>query len=201
MSNSILVLGTRNRKKRDELVELLDLPRLELWTLDAFESVPEIKEDGATFFENATKKAVGLARALGHFVLGEDSGLVVDALDGRPGVYSARFAGEPCDDQRNNDFLLAQLAGVPAAGRSAHYVCIAVVSDPSGLVRARAEGRCDGHIAERCRGTNGFGYDPLFIVNGLEQTFGELPPEVKRRRSHRARAIELLRPQLVELFT
>jgi XTP/dITP diphosphohydrolase len=200
MKQAVLVLGTTNRKKRNELESLLALPELDLWTLDRFTRVPEVVETGSTFRENATLKAVTLATALGHWVLGEDSGLVVDALGGAPGICSARYAGEPCNDERNNDKLLSALASVPADQRTAHYVCTAVLADPGGRVRAQAEGRCDGIIASRRFGSGGFGYDPLFIVADLSKTFGELPPEVKMACSHRAAAIRQLRPQLVALL-
>lgn len=200
MTTAILVLGTHNRKKRDELATLLALPELVLWTLERFTDVPDVAETAATFLENATLKAVTLAPALEHWVLGEDSGLVVDALGGAPGVLSARYAGEPCDDERNNDKLLAELARVPPERRSAHYICTAVVADPAGRVRAQAQGRCAGFIATVRRGSGGFGYDPLFIVPDLGKTFGELPPETKMARSHRAAAIRALRPQLLALL-
>ena len=133
-------------------------------------------------------------------VLGEDSGLCVDALGGAPGVYSARFAGDPRDDERNNELLLEKLREVPDEKRTAHYVCTAAVVDPAGVVRARAEGRCDGVILRRRRGQGGFGYDPLFLIVDQGATFGELSLEFKHTRSHRAAAMRLLRPQLLELF-
>ena len=200
MPKRVLVLGTRNRKKRDELVELLRLDELEIWTLERFETAPEVVEDGDSFLANATLKAVTLSRALGHWVLGEDSGLAVDALGGTPGIYSARYAGEPTDDERNNDKLLRELESVPEKGRTAHYVCTAVVADPHGEVRATAEGLCDGRIALERHGANGFGYDPLFLVPDRNKTFGELPSDFKRAHSHRAAALERLRPQLLGLL-
>lgn len=191
----VLVLGTTNEKKRLEIEQLLALP-VELRTLRGYSNVPEVVEDGETFLENAAKKAVQIAQALGEWVLGEDSGLVVDALGGAPGIYSARYAGEPCDDQANNDKLLRELRDVPPAKRTAHYVCTIVVSDPQGIIRAQSEGRCDGHIAEGPSGSHGFGYDPLFIPQGYEQTFGQIDPSIKQKLSHRAAAIAQLRPQL-----
>lgn len=200
MHSPVIVLGTRNRKKRDELVELLNLPGIQLITLAERPPVPEVVEDGETFAENAAKKATETARALGEWVLGEDSGLCVDALGGAPGIFSARYAGEPCDDLRNNSKLLDELRGIPPERRNAHYVCSIAVADPAGVVRATAEGRCYGRIATAERGSNGFGYDPLFLYGDGDLTFGELPTEFKRLRSHRAAAVRDLRPQLQVIF-
>jgi XTP/dITP diphosphohydrolase len=200
MPSPVIVLGTRNRKKRDELVELLDLPGLEFVTLADRPPTPEVVEDGATFAENATKKASETAQALGEWVLGEDSGLCVDALNGAPGVYSARYTGEPSNDERNNAKLLRELEGVPPKRRTAHYICSIAIADPAGIVRARSEGRCNGRIGTEERGTNGFGYDPLFLFADGDSSFGELTADFKRSHSHRAAAVKELRPQLVALF-
>ncbi len=196
----LLVLGTRNRKKGQEIFEILgDLP-LELKDLGAFPGAPEVVEDGDTFEANARKKAVELAKALGQWVLGEDSGLVVPALNGRPGVYSARYAGKHGDDAANNARLLAELAPLPDDRRAAYYVCTAAVADPRGEVRAVTEGRCHGVIVRELRGTGGFGYDPLFLIPEYHRTFGELSPRVKHAFSHRARALARLRPVLRSLL-
>lgn len=195
-----LVLGTRNRKKLQEIVELFhDLP-VQLADLTGFASVPQVVEDGPTFEANARKKASALARALGQWVLGEDSGLVVGALGGEPGVLSARFAGGHGDDQANNDLLLARLAEAPEERRGAHYVCVAALSDPHGEVQAVAEGRCGGRITRERRGTGGFGYDPLFLIPEYHRTFGELSPRVKHALSHRARALAAIKPALRRLL-
>src|SRR5947209_2291791 len=151
----VLVLGTRNRKKCEEIVEILGDLGLELRDLTHFPDAPEVVEDGATFEANARKKAVELARALHHWVLGEDSGLVVPALNGRPGVYSARYAGKQGDDAGNNARLLAELAPLPDDRRAAYYVCTAALADPTGAVRAVAEGRCHGVIVREARGQGG----------------------------------------------
>ena len=192
----LLVLGTRNRKKRQEIVEILGDLGLELADLTRWPDAPEVEEDGATFEANARKKAVEVARALGQWVLGEDSGLVVPGLNGRPGVYSARYAGKQGDDEANNDRLLAELAPLPDDRRAAYYVCVAVLADPGGEVRAVAEGRCHGVIIPEARGGGGFGYDPLFLIPEFHKTFGELSPRVKHALSHRSRALEWLRPAL-----
>src|SRR5947209_6367148 len=141
-----LVLGTRNAKKRREIEDILgDLP-IALQDLSHYPDAPEVVEDGATFDANARKKAVEVARALGQWVLGEDSGLVVPALGGRPGVYSARYAGKQGDDAANNARLLAELAPLGPDARAAYYVCTAALADPQGEVRAVVEGRCHGRI-------------------------------------------------------
>lgn len=196
-----IVLATRNRKKRQEIVEILrDLP-IAFGDLADRPDVPEVEETGRTFVENARLKAEQVARATGSWALGEDSGLCVPALKGRPGVYSARYAGEPGNDEANNAKLLAELATVPDDQRGAYYVCTATLSDPTGEVRAVVEGRCHGVIQKQRTGTGGFGYDPLFLVPEFHRTFGELSPRVKHAISHRARALAQLRTELHRLLS
>lgn len=191
-----IVLGTRNAKKCQEILEILgDLP-IEFRDLTHWPNAPEVVEDGDTFEANARKKASELAKALGHWVLGEDSGLVVPALKGRPGIYSARYAGKQGDDAANNTRLLAELAPLPDDRRAAHYVCTAALADPQGEVKAVVEGRCLGTITRDYRGTGGFGYDPLFLIPEYHRTFGELSPRVKHALSHRARALAKLRGEM-----
>ncbi len=161
---AILVVGTRNLKKREEIVEILDGLGLELRDLTAFPDAPAVVEDGKTFEANARKKASELSLTLNHWVLGEDSGLVVPALQGRPGVHSARYAGKQGDDDANNARLLAELAPLPDDRRAAYYVCTAALSDPHGNVQAVVEGCCHGVILRDARGAGGFGYDPLFLI-------------------------------------
>lgn len=192
----LLILGTRNRKKRQEIVQILSSPRLTFGDLSEWPQAPEIEEDGSTFEANAAKKATVLARALGHWVLGEDSGLVVPGLKGQPGIYSARYAGKQGDDEANNDKILRELNGFPDEKRGAYYVCTAALSDPQGNIHATVEGRCHGVILCERRGPGGFGYDPLFLIPEYHKTFGELSPVVKDSISHRARALERLRPAL-----
>ncbi len=193
----MLVLATRNRKKRGEIVEILGDLGLQLGDLTEFPNVPEVVEDGETFEDNARKKAVEVARATGQWALGEDSGLEVPALKNRsPGVHSARYAGKQGDDEANNDRLLNELARLPEDQRAAHYVCTAALSDPSGDVKAVVKGFCSGVIIKERRGTGGFGYDPLFLIPEYHQTFGELSSRVKHALSHRARALAQLRPYL-----
>lgn len=189
-----LVLGSRNKKKLREMVELLGDLGLDLTDLTPYPNAPDVEETATTFLGNATLKATQLAPALGEWVIGEDSGLVVPALGGAPGVYSARYAGEHGDDAANNTKLLAELTRFTGNDRAAYYVSTAVLADPSGRVVAEVEGRCHGFIVNEHRGTGGFGYDPLFLIPDHGKTFGELPSEVKQSISHRAKAFAQLRP-------
>jgi len=192
----LIVVGTRNRKKLEEIAEILgDLP-VQLRDLTHYADAPEVIEDGATFEANARKKAAQLAEALHQWVLAEDSGLVVPALGGRPGVYSARYAGKHGDDAANNDRLLAELAPLPADQCEAYYVCVAALADSTGAVQGVVEGQCCGVITRESHGTGGFGYDPLFLIPEYHRTFGELSSRVKHAISHRARALAKLRPVL-----
>lgn len=195
-----LVLGTRNAKKRKEIEEILGDLGIPLADLSAYPDAPDVVEDGSTFEANARKKATETACAVGQWVLGEDSGLVVPALGGRPGVYSARYAGKQGDDAANNQKLLAELAPFPADKRDAFYVCTAALADPSGKVHAVVEGRCHGQIIADYRGGGGFGYDPLFLIPEYHRTFGELSSHVKHALSHRGRALLQLRPTLRQLL-
>jgi XTP/dITP diphosphohydrolase len=196
----LLVVGTRNLKKREEILDILAGLPIEVRDLTSWPEAPEVVEDGTTFEANARKKASELARYLGQWVLGEDSGLVVPALNGRPGVFSARYAGMQGDDAANNARLLAELAPLPDDRREAYYVCNAALADPAGRVLALVEGRCHGRIIRAARGRGGFGYDPLFLIPEYHRTFGELSARVKHALSHRARALAQLRPILRRLL-
>jgi len=198
-SRTPLVLGTRNRKKGLELADLLAPAGVEVKTLGDFPHAIDVVEHGRTFAENARLKATEQARHLGQWVLGEDSGLLVDALGGAPGVFSARFSGPEATDATNNQLLLKKLAGVPLERRTAAYVCHMAVADRAGEVRVESEARCRGRILTDPRGTHGFGYDPLFEVVEYHRSFGELGPRVKAVLSHRSRAAGLLLPKLVTL--
>jgi XTP/dITP diphosphohydrolase len=195
-----LVLGTGNRKKALELEDLFRPLGLCLATLADRPEALTVEETGGTFAENARLKAVEQARHLGAWVLGEDSGLAVDSLGGRPGVLSARYAGPAADDEANNARLLAELADVPPARRTARYVCHMTLAGPRGAVRAESEGDCRGVLLTVPRGSGGFGYDPLFEIPEYHQTFAELGLAVKGVLSHRARAGRLLIPQLAKLL-
>jgi XTP/dITP diphosphohydrolase len=198
----LLILGTRNRKKRDELAAILRGLALTLGDLADRPDLPELEETEPTFAGNAQLKAVGYAKLTGEWVLADDSGLVVPALGGRPGVLSARYAGRQGDDAANNQKLLAELAALPdtPGRRDAYYVCVLALANPQGEVVATVEGRCHGEIVRQPRGSGGFGYDPLFLIREYHRTFGELGPAVKRAISHRARALAQLRPVLVKQF-
>jgi XTP/dITP diphosphohydrolase len=200
MNAPTLVLASRNGKKIAEMRELLEPHGVDVRGVGDSEDVPEVVEDGTTFGENAAKKASQTALHLGSWTLGEDSGLEVDALNGAPGVYSARYGGPDATDESNNRKLLAELDGVPEDQRGARYVCHVCVSDPEGTIRLDLEATCRGRIAAVPRGDNGFGYDPLFTILELHKTFGELSPAVKRQLSHRARAFQRLVPKLVALL-
>lgn len=194
-----LILGTRNRKKVQEIQPLLaDLP-IELVDVSQLRDVPEIAEVGRTFLANASAKAQGVAKAARQWTLAEDSGLVVPALNGEPGVDSALYAGTHGDDAANNAKLINNITAVPEDQRDAYYVCVAVLSDPDGNLVAVAEGRCHGRIVTEPRGSEGFGYDPLFLIPEYHKTFGELHPIVKAALSHRAKAITHLRPAILHI--
>jgi len=195
----LIILGTANRKKAIELAEVLAPVGLRLVSLADIPNAIQVAEDGDTFVANAALKATRQARHLGHWVLGEDSGLLVDALDGAPGVFSARYSGQGATDESNNRLLLDGLGSIPLQQRTARYVCHMALSDPSGRIRAESEGTCRGRIMFARRGTHGFGYDPLFEVIEYHRTFGELSSLVKTCLSHRARAARQLIPQLMEL--
>ena len=195
-----LVLGTTNAGKLRELALLLEPLGIACRSLDGLPAV-EVEETGSSFAENAALKASQQAIALRAWVLAEDSGLVVDALDGAPGIYSARFAGGGATreeaDARNNALLLERLARHRAADRSAHYACHAALADPTGAIVATSQGVCGGRIAEAPQGHGGFGYDPLFIVPEYHRTFGDLSPAVKGVISHRGRAMRAIIPAIV----
>lgn len=194
-----LVLGSRNKKKLREMAELLGDLGFDLTDLSPYPDAPVVEETAGSFVGNAALKATTLAPLLQSWVVGEDSGLVVPALGGAPGVDSALYAGTHGDDPANNAKLLAELAPFTGTDRAAYYISTAVLADPTGKVVATVEGRCHGLITTEHRGTGGFGYDPLFLVPEYGQTFGELPPEVKQKMSHRANAFRELRPVLLSI--
>jgi XTP/dITP diphosphohydrolase len=191
-----LVLASRNRKKVAELQELLTPLGVVVRSVEEFAGVAEVEEDGETFAANAAKKATQVALAVRRWTIGEDSGLMVDELGGAPGVYSARYSGSAATDDANNAKLVAALSDVPETRRGAQYVCHVAVADPEGQVRLTIERTCRGRITREPRGSNGFGYDPYFLIPEYHRTFGELSPLVKRRLSHRGRALAELLPRL-----
>ena len=191
---SHLVVATKNPGKLREIREILG-SEVRLLSLADFPDVGDIVEDGRTFEANAIKKALSVALHTGRVSLADDSGLEVDALEGAPGVYSARFAGENATDEQNNNKLLRLLEGTPDAKRTARFRCVIAVGAPDGTGRT-ADGTADGRILRRPRGTAGFGYDPLFLASCIERTFAELPPIEKNRLSHRGSALRSILPLL-----
>jgi len=181
-----LVIATRNKHKLEEIREIFHIPGLTVVSAFDFPEVPDVVEDGDTFEANAVKKAVTLARATGLMALADDSGLEVDALNGAPGVYSARYAGEPVSYQANNRKLLASLKN--ETNRRARFRCVIALAGPDGHARV-VDGRCEGTIAFEERGDKGFGYDPLFIPDGHTVTFSEMDAAAKHAISHRGRAL------------
>lgn len=199
MIRTELLIGTRNPGKLNEFRQLLeDLPIL-LKSLSEFPQTTEVEETGTTFAENASIKALAYARQTGLWAMADDSGLVVDALGGAPGVYSARYAGEQATDRERIELLLSELAQTQDSERRARFVCAVAIAHPDGSIEHLSEGLCEGHIGRSPRGAGGFGYDPVFIPEGFEKSFGELPEEIKGRISHRARALEKVRAYLLEL--
>ena len=187
-----LVIATGNKGKLAEFRNLLKGFQVEIRGLDEVGKIPEVEEDGNTFEENALKKARFTARVLGLPALADDSGLVVDALDGRPGVFSSRYAGEQASDAENNEKLLGELAGI--ADRRAHFMCVIAVAVPAGPALIY-EGVCQGLIAEEADGQNGFGYDPLFFFPRAGKTFASMSPDEKNLVSHRGRAMQELKAE------
>ena len=186
-NSKTIIAATSNSHKVREFQEILGPFGYHVLSAKEAGGMPDVVEDADTFLGNATKKAVETARALGQMVVADDSGLEVLALNGEPGVFSSRYAGEGGNDGRNLAKLLNKLPGIE--DRRARFVCVIAVATPDGLV-GTAEGQVTGRIALAPAGNGGFGYDPGFIPDGFDQTFGELPPEVKNRLSHRANALQ-----------
>lgn len=190
-----LVVATRNRGKLKEIQAFLGGLVENISCSADFENFPDTVEDGATFELNALKKAREAVRFTGLSALADDSGLVVDVLDGRPGVYSARFAGDEADDAANNLKLLEELEGVPASSRQCAFVCSMAFVTPEGCEQVFT-GRIGGLILNEGRGNGGFGYDPLFLVDGFDRTMAELTIEEKNKISHRGQALKQFREYL-----
>lgn len=187
-----LLVATTNKKKKKELVRLLKGLDVKILTLADFKNIPKIKEDKNTFEGNAAKKAVVTSRYAGKLTLAEDSGIEVDALGGLPGVYSARFAGAAQDDEANNKKLLLKLEKTPFYKRRARFVCCAALAENGKLIEV-IRGSVSGYISFEPKGKNGFGYDPLFYYPSLDRNFGQLPPSVKNKLSHRYKALRKMR--------
>lgn len=187
-----LVLATRNRHKGEELAALLGALGIGIRTLDEFPEVPDVIEDGETCEANAIKKARAISKATGLMAVADDTGLEVDALGGRPGVYAARYAGEHATYEDNWKKLLQELSGVPRNRRTARFMTVAAMASPSGEVQVTT-GQLEGVISEEPVGARGFGYDPVFFVPELGKTLAELSAEEKNRISHRAKAFAQVR--------
>jgi XTP/dITP diphosphohydrolase len=194
-----IVLATRNDGKIAELHSLMKGFDVTLSSLRDHPQIHDIVEDGATFFENARKKARCVAAATGKFALADDSGLEVEALGGAPGVMSARYAGGGHDYKANNEKLILEMEGVADGKRAARFFCAMVLAAPDGR-EWTAEGECRGEIAMAASGTMGFGYDPLFYIPRLGKTMAELPMDIKNRISHRGRALAAMREILIEIL-
>lgn len=194
----IIVAATQNKHKIEEISAITREFGMEIVSRSEA-GVPdfEVVEDGDTFEYNSEKKAREIMEACGKITIADDSGLMVDALDGAPGVYSARFAGEDGNDEANNDKLLKLLADVPEEKRTAKFVSVITMVYPNGETLT-ARGECPGHILFERHGNNGFGYDPLFVPDGFDKTFAELNGEEKNKISHRAKALQKLRVLLAE---
>ncbi len=193
-----IVIGTYNAKKKSEIKEVLKGIPVKLIDLDEFDNPPSINEDGATFKDNAIKKATELADFCKTLVMADDSGLEVDALDGRPGILSARYCGEDTGYEEKCSRLLEELKEVAANERTARFRCAMALAGPGKLLFV-VEASCEGFIDSRPRGTNGFGYDPIFYVPEYKLTMAELGPEVKNQISHRGLALRLFKEKLEEL--
>jgi XTP/dITP diphosphohydrolase len=192
-----IVFASGNEGKVKEIKEMLEGMGIELVSLKDYAGVPEIVEDGNTFLENALKKAKIISEFTGEMVLADDSGLRVDELGGEPGIYSARYAGEKATDEENNAALLAKLKNIPQEKRTAFFCCALVLYRTDGSYDS-FESKWHGLIIDERRGTNGFGYDPVFFVPELKKTAAELPPEIKNKVSHRGQAFAQLRRKLAE---
>lgn len=194
-----IVVATRNKKKLEEIQEIMKGLKIKFLSLADIPNAPYINEDGKSFQENAAKKAVKIARFTQKLTLGEDSGLCIDALFGAPGIHSSRFSGKGKSDEKNNQRVLRLLKKVPLKKRSAHYVSAVALADRFGLIGV-VGGRCSGLIALKMKGAHGFGYDPLFLLPRYQKTFGQLGPLIKHKISHRYKALKKIRPSVRKYF-
>ncbi|HXM25974.1 MAG TPA: XTP/dITP diphosphatase [Chthoniobacterales bacterium] len=194
-----LIVATRNRNKTREIQQILG-PKFELRDLTAYPEISEIVESGKSFEENAKLKAIAVSKELSGLVIADDSGLEVAALDGAPGIYSARYAGDKATDKENIDRLLGELGRIGAQRdqRRARFRCVLALAR-NGQMLGTFEGIADGAIVDQPRGSRGFGYDPIFVPNGFGHTFAELPVELKNGISHRAQAIRALAAKLTAI--
>jgi XTP/dITP diphosphohydrolase len=199
MRISEILIATTNEGKVREICEILSDYSVRLTTLkNHWETLPHIPETGATFLENARMKAQWVFSKKGLWTMADDSGLEVDALNGAPGILSARYAGPDANPERNNNLLLKNLNGLEPARRTARFRCVVVLLGPETMISA--DGTCEGRIGFESQGDRGFGYDPLFIPNGFTETFAQLDSAQKHQISHRGRALQLLKGKIHELF-
>lgn len=194
-----VLIATKNPDKLGEIRAILQDPRLSFRTLQDYPDFIPAKETGSTLEENACLKAVWPARSLGLWTLADDTGLEVEALNGAPGVLSARFSGQGATYVQNNDKLLKMMSGVPMENRSAVFRCVACLSSPEGRV-VMERGTLRGFVAEGPRGANGFGYDPIFLLPDQGKTLAELAPDLKNGVSHRAEVLRKMKPHLEKLL-
>jgi XTP/dITP diphosphohydrolase len=195
---SVVILATRNANKVKEITAIFQDTPIQFLTLDQCPGVPEVVEDCPTLEGNAQKKAYEIARFTQKIALADDSGLEVEYLDGAPGVMSARFAGPGCSYADNNEKLLGLLKGVPTQYRRARFRCVMALAVPGGATQT-VEGSLDGYITERPRGEEGFGYDPVFLVPDYGKTLAEMSPSLKNTISHRSKALQAIRPVMLNL--
>ena len=199
MKNELLV-ATRNPGKVRELADLLRSAPMRLLNLRDLGITKDVEETGSNFMENADLKAVAYAQEAGMMTVADDSGLAIDALGGAPGVFSARYAGANANDAERIRKILDELSRIPDHERTARFICAMSVADASGKLLFTAEGVCEGRIITEPRGSGGFGYDPVFVPEGFDRSFGELPPEVKAEIRHRAKATRLVVRYLHGIF-
>ena len=192
-----LFLATGNQHKIEEMKKILADTDIEILSKNDIETMPEVIEDQDTFIGNSLKKAREIAEYIGMATIADDSGLVVQALNGQPGVYSARFAGENATDQENNQKLLELLKDIPLAEREAYFICAMAFVSTEGE-EYTVTGKCPGHITFKAQGEEGFGYDPLFIPKVYKKSFAQLGSEVKNKISHRAKALDKMKDYLIK---
>lgn len=194
-----VIIATKNIGKINEFKTFFAAHDIEVVSLFDFdEEIPDIEETGETFEENAALKAEQISERFQQPVVADDSGLIIDSLGGRPGLYSARYAGEPTNDQANVDKVLEEMKGVPGAERTARFICVLAVARPN-QETIFVTGYCEGHIRTEPKGENGFGYDPIFVPEGYTRTMAELEPAEKNQISHRKQAIKQLEKRLYHL--
>lgn len=199
MTEKLIIIATKNKGKVKEFQALLEPRGVKVTSLLDYEPIPDVEETGATFAENAELKALAMAKYFQKPVIADDSGLIVDALNGAPGIYSARYAGEEKNDAKNNEKLLREMKDVEDDKRTARFHCAICVAFPNGKSYL-FEGSCEGMIAKEPKGENGFGYDPLFYIPHLKKTMAQLTEREKNQISHRAKAIEKLAAHWEEIF-